>query len=64
MKVSEPEDNEPKTLEEVDEAVSEDDSDDGEGEPDVSEQKSKRFEDMHSDTVNMVMDLFDGKVIE
>ncbi len=26
--------------------------------------KSKRFEDMHSDTVNMVMDLFDGKVIE
>ena len=64
LKVSEPEDNEPKTLEEVDEAVSEDDSDDGEGEPAVSEQKSKRFEDMHSDTVNMVMDLFDGKVIE
>ena len=64
LKVREPEDNEPKTLKEVDEAVSEDDSDDGEGEPDVSEQKSKRFEDMHSDTVNMVMDLFDGKVIE
>jgi len=24
----------------------------------------RRFEDMHSDTVNMVMDVFDGKVIE
>lgn len=24
----------------------------------------RRFEDMHSDTVNMVMDLFDGKVID
>ena len=26
--------------------------------------KGRRFEDMHSDTVNMVMDLFDGKVID
>ena len=26
--------------------------------------KGRRFEDMHSDTVNMVMDIFDGKVID
>ena len=65
-KAEEPENDEPKTVKEVDAAVevSEDDSDDGDAEPAVSEQKNKRFEDMHSDTVNMVMDLFDGKVIE
>lgn len=66
LQVREPEDDEPKTLKEVDAAVevSEDDSDDGDAEPAVSKQKNKRFEDMHSDTVNMVMDLFDGKVID
>ena len=29
-----------------------------------SEEKIAKFTDIHSDTVNMVMDLFDGKVIE
>ena len=29
-----------------------------------SDEKSVNFSDIHSDTVNMVMDLFDGKVIE
>lgn len=36
-------------------------SDDAESTP---HPHSRRFEDMHSDTVNMVMDLFDGKLID
>ncbi len=44
--------------EKVDDVNQEDDSDMN------SDEKSVNFSDIHSDTVNMVMDLFDGKVIE
>ena len=42
--------------------------DDNEAQDDVadsaSDGKLAKFSDIHSDTVNMVMDLFDGKVID
>ncbi len=64
----EPENDEPKTVKEVDEAVDDseqaDDLESSEDTDQAADAPKQRFEDMHSDTVNMVMDLFDGKVIE
>ena len=64
----EPENDEPKTVKEVDEAVDDseqaDDLESSEDTDQTTDAPKQRFEDMHSDTVNMVMDLFDGKVIE
>ncbi len=60
----EPENDEPKTVKEVDEAVDDSDAPEDESGVESVSEKPQRFEDMHSDTVNMVMDLFDGKVIE
>ena len=64
----EPENDEPKTVKEVDEAVDgseqADDLESSEDTDQATDAPKQRFEDMHSDTVNMVMDLFDGKVIE
>ena len=64
----EPENDEPKTVKEVDEAVDDseqaDDLESSEDTDQATDAPKQRFEDMHSDTVNMVMDLFDGKVIE
>ena len=66
--VREPENDEPKTVKEVDEAVDDseqaDDLESSEDTDQAADAPKQRFEDMHSDTVNMVMDLFDGKVIE
>lgn len=66
--VREPENDEPKTVKEVDEAVDgselADDLESSEDTDQAIDTPKQRFEDMHSDTVNMVMDLFDGKVIE
>ena len=66
--VREPENDEPKTVKEVDEAVDgselADDLESSEYTDQAIDTPKQRFEDMHSDTVNMVMDLFDGKVIE
>lgn len=66
--VREPENDEPKTVKEVDEAVDgseqADDLESSEDTDQTTDAPKQRFEDMHSDTVNMVMDLFDGKVIE
>lgn len=66
--VREPENDEPKTVKEVDEAVDgseqADDLESSEDTDQATDAPKQRFEDMHSDTVNMVMDLFDGKVIE
>lgn len=46
------------------EEISEESGEDAESSGEISPSKAKRFEDMHSDTVNMVMDLFDGKLID
>ena len=66
--VRESENDEPKTVKEVDEAVDgseqADDLESSEDTDQATDAPKQRFEDMHSDTVNMVMDLFDGKVIE
>lgn len=56
-----------KEIEEDIEASEENSDGSGEdvsGEEETSSSNAKRFEHMHSDTVNMVMDLFDGKLIE
>ncbi len=54
------------TREEINEEI--DAVEEGETSSDASgtplQPHGRRFEDMHSDTVNMVMDLFDGKVID
>ena len=64
VKPAEPDENE--NLEEVSAAVEASDEEIEDSSEDASEnsQRSHSFEDMHSDTVNMVMDLFDGKVID
>lgn len=46
------------------EEISEESGEDAEPSGEISPSKARRFEDMHSDTVNMVMDLFDGKLID
>ena len=46
------------------EEISEESGEDAESSAEISSAKAKRFEDMHSDTVKMVMDLFDGKLID
>ena len=48
------------TIESVQEV---EENSDEESQP-IQQTKGRRFEDMHSDTVNMVIDLFDGKVID
>ena len=56
-----------KEIEEDIEASEENSDGSGEdvsGEEETSSSNAKRFEHIHSDTVNMVMDLFDGKLIE
>ena len=64
VKQSEPDENE--NIEEVSASVevSEDESEDSSEDSSENSQKAQTFEDIHSDTVNMVMDLFDGKVID
>lgn len=64
VKQSEPDENE--NIEEVSASVEvfEDESEDSSEDSSENSQKAQTFEDIHSDTVNMVMDLFDGKVID
>ena len=55
------------TLVEVHEdikAITESEISDNDNAEEIQPKKGRRFEDMHSDTVNMVMDIFDGKVID
>ena len=63
VKMTEPKDNKP-TLDDVKVEIDEYGNSD-EDSSDISvEEKTANFSDIHSDTVNMVMELFDGKVIE
>ena len=63
IKMTEPKDNKP-TLDDVKVEIDEYGNSD-EDSSDISvEEKTANFSDIHSDTVNMVMELFDGKVIE
>lgn len=54
------------TPQEVDEILNDsaDEADEEKEYSDNPEIKSARFSEMHSDTVNMVMDIFDGKIID